>query len=69
MPLNGTVVEILVKEGDHVQKGDSLIVTEAMKMETTIKASFSGRVAKIYASEGAVMDSQDLLIQLTPDEK
>ena len=69
MPLNGTVVEVLVKDGDHVKKGDSLIVTEAMKMETTIKASFDGTVEKIYASEGTVMDSQDLLIQLKADEK
>lgn len=64
MPLNGTVVDILVKEGDSVHKGDSLIVTEAMKMETTIKAPFDGTVEKIYANKNAVMDSQDLLIQL-----
>lgn len=68
MPLNGTVVEVLVKEGQEVKKGESLIVTEAMKMETTTKASFDGVIDKIYASEGAVMDSQDLLIQMHPEK-
>ena len=39
----GTVVKVVVKEGDEVKKGDSMAITEAMKMETTVQAPFSGK--------------------------
>lgn len=68
MPLNGTVVDVLVKNGDQVKKGQTLVVTEAMKMETTIKASFDGKIDKVYAQAGSTMESQDLLIQMSPAE-
>lgn len=40
----GSVLEILVKAGDKVQKGQALMVTEAMKMETTIEAPLMARL-------------------------
>ena len=42
--LSGSVVKILVKKGQSVTKGEPLIVTEAMKMETTITAPIGGIV-------------------------
>ncbi len=50
-PMPGLVVKILVKEGDTVQKGDSLLLIEAMKMENEIKANHPGVVTGIYVSE------------------
>lgn len=65
MPLNGTVVKVNVQVGDQVKAGDILVVTEAMKMESAVKAPFTGKVAKIYASVGNHLKSQDLLLTLT----
>ena len=64
--LSGSVLEMLVEKGQVVKKGTPLVVTEAMKMETTIKAPFDGKVTHIYVKDGDVLESQDLLLELTP---
>ncbi|MHC5248003.1 pyruvate carboxylase [Enterococcus sp. LJL90] len=63
--MSGSVLEVLVKKGDHVQKGDTLMVTEAMKMETAIEARFDGEVKHIYVANGEAIASGDLLIEIT----
>ena len=45
----GTVVKVVVEKGEKVEKGDQLMITEAMKMETTVQAPFSGVVKDIFA--------------------
>lgn len=60
----GKIVKILVKEGDKVKAGDSLLVIEAMKMENEIKATFSGEIARIQVAEGQVVETGELLIEL-----
>ena len=60
----GTVLKVLVKEGDEVKENDSLIVIEAMKMETNITASASGIVDFILVKEGQQVKSGELLINL-----
>ena len=67
MPLNGNVVKVNVAEGDQVKVGDVLVVTEAMKMESAVKAPFTGKVTKVYAKVGDALKSQDLLLTLTED--
>src|SRR5699024_8972379 len=59
----GTVVKILSSEGDKVEKGDYLLITEAMKMETTIQAPFKGVIKRIHVSDGAAISVDDLLIE------
>ena len=51
-PLAGNVIRIPVSAGQKVAAGDTLIVLEAMKMETNVSASRDGRVAEIKVSEG-----------------
>ena len=63
--MSGSVLEVLVKKGDVVKKGDTLLITEAMKMETTIEARFDGKVEHVYVSAGEVINSGDLLIEVT----
>lgn len=46
-------MQVLVKDGDCVEDGDSLVVLEAMKMEHTIRASCKGIVTGLAAIEGA----------------
>ncbi len=60
----GTVVQILVKAGDSVEAGQSLIIIEAMKMETRIAAPVSGKVGNITVQEGQQVKNGELLMQL-----
>ncbi|OIK12981.1 pyruvate carboxylase [Bacillus sp. MUM 116] len=61
----GTIIKVLVQKGEKVSKGDHLIITEAMKMETTIQAPFDGIVREIYVKSGEAIQQGDLLIELT----
>ncbi|MEH7076042.1 pyruvate carboxylase [Neobacillus drentensis] len=61
----GTVVKVLVEKGEKVERGDHLMITEAMKMETTVQAPFSGVVKDIYVSSGEAILTGDLLLELT----
>lgn len=59
----GTVIKLLCKPGDKVDKGDYLVITEAMKMETTIQAPFKGIIKNVLVGEGTAITVEDLLIQ------
>ncbi|MBD7911174.1 pyruvate carboxylase [Clostridium cibarium] len=59
----GTVVNVLVKEGDKVEENQNVIVVEAMKMETIINSSVPGTVKKLLIKEGQqVKTGQALMI-------
>lgn len=60
--LSGSVVKLLVEKGSSVKKGEPVIVTEAMKMETTITAPTDGIVSEIHVKAGQRIESGDLLI-------
>lgn len=57
----GRVVEILVAEGDEVEKGQGVIVLEAMKMKNEIAAERSGRVVRILVEPGKAVEGGDPL--------
>ena len=61
----GTVIKVVVEKGEKVEKGDHLLITEAMKMETTVQAPFTGIVKDIYVQDGEAIQNGDLLIELT----
>ena len=63
-PMQGKLVQILVAEGDKVDKNEPLFVLEAMKMESTIVAAKAGKVSKIVLSEGTMVMQDDLVIAL-----
>jgi pyruvate carboxylase len=60
----GKVIEIKTKAGSTVKEGDSLLVTESMKMEYAITAKKAGKVSKIHAQVGEMVEGGDLLIEL-----
>lgn len=62
--MTGKVVRVMVERGARVKKGEPLIVTEAMKMETTIQAPFDGVVDELYVKPQDSIDTGDLLIEL-----
>jgi len=55
-PMPGKILKVMIKVGDAVKSGDSLIVMEAMKMEHTIKASEDGVIGAVHCSEGSLVD-------------
>ena len=63
-PMPGKLVKILVSEKDKVRKNQTLAIVEAMKMENEIKSSVDGRVKKILASVGELVDSEKPFIEL-----
>ena len=67
--LSGSVVKLLVEKGQAVTKGTPLIVTEAMKMETTLSAPISGIISAIHVSAGERVDSGDCLMEISTQIK
>ena len=63
-PMPGKVLDIKVKEGDSVNKGDSLLVLEAMKMENILKAPEAATVKKIHAATGKAVEKNEVLIEM-----
>ena len=58
----GKVVKVLVENGQAIEKGDGLIVVEAMKMQNEMRAAKSGTVVKIPTWEGARVVAGDVLL-------
>jgi len=59
----GTVVKVLIEKGDKVKQGDYLLITEAMKMETTVQAPFDGVIKDIHVKNTDAITVNDLLIE------
>ena len=64
-PMPGMVVTVPVKVGQGVKRGDPLVVIEAMKMESQVRAERDGEVAEVLVSQGDTVDAHDLLVILT----
>jgi pyruvate carboxylase len=63
-PMPGKVLKVLVKPGDQVKAGAVLVVTEAMKMETNVKAKADCKIAEVKYKEGDKVEKEDLLVVL-----
>lgn len=63
-PLAGNIFKVNVKPGDAVAEGDVVIILEAMKMETEVRASSSGTVSAVKVNEGDSVVVGDTLIEL-----
>ncbi|MFD2043977.1 pyruvate carboxylase [Ornithinibacillus salinisoli] len=59
----GTVVKVISEKGQQVNKGEHLLITEAMKMETTVQAPYSGTIKSIHVKDGDAIAVNDLLIE------
>ena len=64
-PMQATVVKLAVAEGDHVVKGDLILVLEAMKMEQPLTAHKDGTIGQIHATVGTTVSSGHLLLAIT----
>ena len=64
-PLPGNITKILVKEGDKVKKGDTIIIMEAMKMENNIAAEADCTIQSIKCQVGQSVNQGDVLAELS----
>ena len=61
VPMQGTIVKIVVAVGDEVEVGDPIVVLEAMKMENNVGADKAGTVTEIKVAEGDSVGSGDIV--------
>ncbi|MEA1898152.1 MAG: acetyl-CoA carboxylase biotin carboxylase subunit [Bacteroidota bacterium] len=67
-PMPGKLIKMNVKKGDKLDKGTTLAIVEAMKMENHIKAPFDSEVLEVKAKEGTMVDGNEILLILEPVE-
>ena len=63
-PMPGLILDVVVSEGDEVEKGDKLLVLEAMKMENILKSPEDGSIKKIKVRKGKVVEKNDMLVSI-----
>ena len=63
-PLQGKLVGLKVKKGDHVTADQPLFVLEAMKMESSVLSPIDGKVKKVHLNQGTMVDQNDMIIEL-----
>lgn len=63
-PMPGKVLDVQVKKGDKVSKGQPLLVTESMKMEYVIAAKTAGEIRDILVKKGEMVEGGDLLVEM-----
>ncbi len=64
----GVVVEVLVKKGAAVEKGEPLLILSAMKMQNEIAAPSSGVVKELFVAPGQAVSAGEKLVMLAPRE-
>jgi pyruvate carboxylase len=64
----GTIIDILVKEGQKVEAGASILILDAMKMYNDIKMPFKGTVVKINVEVGQKIPKNFVMIEIEPAE-
>jgi len=60
----GNIVDVLVKEGDVVNEGDPLLITEAMKMESELQSPVAGKVIKVHVAKGDRVNPGEVLLEI-----
>lgn len=60
----GTIMKVLVKDGEKVKKGDTLLILQAMKMDNHLVASLTGVVKKVHVKTGETVPKNFLLVEL-----
>ena len=62
VPMAGKVIAVLVNEGDHIEKGQGLVIVEAMKMENEVRSPVQAEVKEVKVKAGQAVVSGELLL-------
>ena len=68
-PMPGSVFKVLVEEGQIIERGDNVLILEAMKMESKIAADKRGKVIEILIEKGQTVEANELMIVLEKSEE
>ena len=63
-PIQGQVTNIKVKPGDKVQKGDVLLIVEAMKLENEVVSPFEGQIVEVLVTQGQNVKAKDVIVTI-----
>ena len=63
-PIQGQVTNIKVKPGDKVQKGDVLLIVEAMKLENEVVSPFEGQIVEVLVTKGQNVKAKDVIVTI-----
>lgn len=63
-PIAGKILDVVVKKGDSVRKGQTVAIIEAMKLENEIQSAYEGTVKQILISKGSDVRNKDVLMIL-----
>jgi biotin carboxyl carrier protein len=63
-PMPGKIIDVLVREGASVLRGEPLVILEAMKMQNEIVSPVSGTVAKVMAKANTNVMKDDILVEI-----
>ncbi len=64
-PLPGNILQVFVKNGDEVKRGDKLLIYEAMKMENSVLAEKDGTISALKVQSGDSVLEGDVLIEMS----
>lgn len=63
-PMPGMILKVKKSAGDYIEKGDSVIILEAMKMENEIKAPASGKISELNITAGTIVEKNSFLFSI-----
>jgi biotin carboxyl carrier protein len=63
-PMPGKIIDVFVREGSYVLRGEPLVILEAMKMQNEIQSPVNGKVIKVGTKAGANVMKDDVLIEI-----
>jgi len=62
-PLPGTVIEIFVKAGNHIESGQIVLIIEAMKMKNSIRSTRAGKITEVLVTAGETVSHKQPLVR------
>jgi acetyl-CoA/propionyl-CoA carboxylase biotin carboxyl carrier protein len=65
VPMQGTIVKVLVQVGEPIEAGQPVVVLEAMKMENQIQAERAGTISEIKVSAGDTVGAGDVVVVIS----
>lgn len=63
-PMPGKIIDVLVREGASIQRGEPLVILEAMKMQNEIMSPVSGTIVKVSAKNNSNVMKDDILVEI-----